>query len=151
MWDRGKPPATFHHKDYGLAFDICKNVKGREYSDNAFWDVVVKIGQQVGFSWGYAMWGYDKPHFQGDNHRKSNYRNAPQMPLYKEETDVSKITAESEKALSERDSVAAEQSEKVSAWAEKSWDKATKTGVFDGTRPGAPLTREQAAVVLDRL
>ena len=97
------------------------------------------------------MWGYDKPHFQWDNHRKSNYRNVPQMPLYKEGIDVSNITAEIEKALSERDSVTAEQSKKVSAWAEKSWDKATKAGVFDGTRAGAPLTREQAAAVLDRL
>lgn len=39
----------------------------------------------------------------------------------------------------------------VSEWAEEAWDKATKTGLFDGTMPRAPLTREQAAVILDRL
>ena len=39
----------------------------------------------------------------------------------------------------------------VSEWAEEAWDKATKTGLFDGTMPQAPLTREQAAVILDRL
>ena len=39
----------------------------------------------------------------------------------------------------------------VSEWAKEAWDKATKTGLFDGTMPQAPLTREQAAVILDRL
>ena len=39
----------------------------------------------------------------------------------------------------------------VSEWADEAWDKATKTGLFDGTMPRAPLTREQAAVILDRL
>ena len=39
----------------------------------------------------------------------------------------------------------------VSDWAKEAWDKATKTGLFDGTMPQAPLTREQAAVILDRL
>lgn len=39
----------------------------------------------------------------------------------------------------------------VSDWAKEAWDKATKAGLFDGTMPQAPLTREQAAVILDRL
>ena len=39
----------------------------------------------------------------------------------------------------------------VSEWAKEAWDKATKAGLFDGTMPQAPLTREQAAVILDRL
>ena len=39
----------------------------------------------------------------------------------------------------------------ASSWAAESWEKATKTGVFDGTNPQGTLTREQAAVVLDRL
>lgn len=37
------------------------------------------------------------------------------------------------------------------AWAAKSWSKACAKGIFDGTYPQHPLTREQAAVVLDRL
>lgn len=39
----------------------------------------------------------------------------------------------------------------VSSWAETDWDAAVKAGLFDGTRPCAPLTREQAAVVLGRM
>lgn len=39
----------------------------------------------------------------------------------------------------------------VSEWAEDAWRRATDKGLFDGTMPKAPLTREQAAVILDRL
>lgn len=39
----------------------------------------------------------------------------------------------------------------VSDWAAEAWKKAADAGVFDGTKPQSPLTREQAALVLDRL
>ena len=39
----------------------------------------------------------------------------------------------------------------VSDWAKEAWATASDKGLFDGTRPQAPLTREQAAVILDRL
>ena len=39
----------------------------------------------------------------------------------------------------------------VSDWAKEAWKKAKDAGVFDGTAPGAPLTREQAALILERL
>lgn len=45
----------------------------------------------------------------------------------------------------------AQEARPVSAWAAEAWEKAVAAGIFDGTKPGAPLTREQAALVLDRL
>ena len=36
-------------------------------------------------------------------------------------------------------------------WARDAWDKATKAGVMDGTRPTEPVTRQELAVILDRL
>lgn len=36
-------------------------------------------------------------------------------------------------------------------WAKVAWDKAKKAGIFDGTAPQAQLSREQAALMLDRL
>lgn len=39
----------------------------------------------------------------------------------------------------------------VSDWAKAAWKKAEDAGIFDGTAPGAPLTREQAALILERL
>ena len=43
---------TFHSVKAGLAFDICKNVKGHEYDDLSFFDRCGQIAKQVGFSWG---------------------------------------------------------------------------------------------------
>lgn len=39
----------------------------------------------------------------------------------------------------------------VSEWAKKDWEEARANGYFDGTRPGAPITREEAAIVINRL
>ncbi|MFE9279336.1 glycoside hydrolase family 73 protein [Streptomyces griseoincarnatus] len=39
----------------------------------------------------------------------------------------------------------------VSPWAASTWEEMTKNGYFDGTMPGSPITREQAAVSLNRL
>ena len=36
-------------------------------------------------------------------------------------------------------------------WAQEAWDKAVASGIFDGTRPRDPLTRQEAAVVFDRM
>lgn len=41
--------------------------------------------------------------------------------------------------------------EQASSWAQESWIKACNKGVFDGTDPGGILSREQCAVVIDRL
>lgn len=46
---------------------------------------------------------------------------------------------------------AAQAAKPVSAWAKAAWDKAIAQGVFDGTQPGGKFTREQAAVVFERL
>lgn len=39
----------------------------------------------------------------------------------------------------------------VSSWAVTDWEAAVQAGLFDGTQPCAPLTREQAAVVFQRM
>lgn len=39
----------------------------------------------------------------------------------------------------------------VSGWAGEAWERAKERGLMDGTSPRAPLTREQAAVILGRL
>ena len=38
-----------------------------------------------------------------------------------------------------------------SPWAKEAWELAVKLGIFDGTNPQGNLTREQAAVILNRL
>ena len=43
------------------------------------------------------------------------------------------------------------ESKVVSHWAKSSWEKATNAKIFDGTRPQAPLTREEMSIILDKL
>ena len=52
----------------GNAWDICKNVKGQEYSDNAFFSKCGAIAKTLGIEWGGYWSGFvDKPHFQISN------------------------------------------------------------------------------------
>ena len=49
----------------GNAWDICKNVKGQEYNDNAFFAKCGEIAKSLGIEWGGYWTGFvDKPHFQ---------------------------------------------------------------------------------------
>ena len=43
------------------------------------------------------------------------------------------------------------ESQEVSGWAKEDWERAVKDGIFDGTMPKAPLTREQAAAIIARM
>ncbi len=43
------------------------------------------------------------------------------------------------------------QKQEVSSWAKESWKKATEKKIIDGTNPKGNLTREQLAVILDRV
>ena len=59
---------TFHADTAGLAFDFCKNVKGHEYDDNAFFYKAAAIAKEMGFSWGGDWKSFpDMPHIQWDN------------------------------------------------------------------------------------
>ncbi|MCJ8015212.1 glycoside hydrolase family 25 protein [Paenibacillus sp. KQZ6P-2] len=40
---------------------------------------------------------------------------------------------------------------KVSPWAADAWEEATANGYVDGTRPGATVTREEMAIIVNRL
>lgn len=49
---------------YGNAFDVCQNIRGKEY-DIPFLQKVGKLGEQIGLEWGGSWKGFvDMPHFQ---------------------------------------------------------------------------------------
>lgn len=156
----GKPPATFHSIKAGLAFDVFKNVPGHAYDDPEFFRKAGEIGKILGFTWGGGWSSFpDKPHFQWDAHGKYTGANIiagkmpPQMPLYKEVEDMTEqqVKAIVEQALAERDTAIAEANAKIASWANDAWNEAKQAGLFDGTRPGAPLTRQEAAILCNRL
>lgn len=89
----GKRP-TFHWDRAGLAFDFCKNVKGHEYDDAAFFTKAAAIAKEMGFTWGGDWKSFpDRPHIQWDGHGKYNNnmilsgKFPPAMPLYREEEE----------------------------------------------------------------
>lgn len=98
---------SFHSDKVGLAFDICKNVKGHEYDDGAFFQRCGAIGKRMGFTWGGDWKSFvDLPHFQWDD--GGRYTAAmvragklPRtMPQWKEARTVTK--AEAKKILKEK-------------------------------------------------
>ncbi len=53
------------YHNYGLAFDICKNIKGQEYSDLNFFKKCGEIWTEMGGMWGGNFEGFvDNPHFE---------------------------------------------------------------------------------------
>ena len=47
-----------------MAWDICKNVKGQEYSDAKFFEQCGAIAKKLGITWGGTWSTPDKPHFE---------------------------------------------------------------------------------------
>ena len=59
------PYTTFHGA--GLAFDFCKNQRGHEYDDAAFFARAGALGKSLGFTWGGDWKSFpDRPHLQWD-------------------------------------------------------------------------------------
>lgn len=52
------------------AWDICKNVKGQEYSDDSFFKACGKIADKFGIDWGGKWSAPDYPHFEIDENWK---------------------------------------------------------------------------------
>ena len=139
---------TFHSVKAGLAFDICKNVKGHEYDDLSFFDRCGQIAKQVGFSWGGDWKSFpDKPHIQWDAHGKYTGsmilagKFPPEMEEYMTQADFNKMM----------DAYLAQlRTKPVSSWAAQIWADAQKTGITDGTAPQGLITRQEAVTMIER-
>lgn len=139
---------TFHGK--GLAFDICKNVKGHEYDDAKFFFKAAEIAKKIGFSWGGDWKSFqDLPHFQWDY--KQQYTDAmvrtgrlpPMMEVYDYMSyeDFKKYMEQYRAELSKKP---------ASSYAREPIEKAKKEGITDGTRPGDLITREEVITMIER-
>lgn len=154
----GAVTPSFHAREAGLAFDICKNERGHEYDDAEFFARAGEIGKRVGFSWGGEWESFrDRPHFQWDGHgrfsaamvRAGQY--PPEMPRYEEE----EMTQEKFNELMEN-YLRARAQEQPAAWSAEARQWAEETGLIVGDETGnrqyrSFVTREQLAVLLARL
>lgn len=140
---------TFHSVKAGLAFDICKNVRGHEYDDATFFALCGQIGKQVGFSWGGDWRKFpDRPHFQWDNHLKWTGsmilagKYPPEMEEYMTQADFNKMMDTY---------LAQKRAEKnPSTWAKDAWELAKKQGITDGSGPHGLCTREEVVALIER-
>lgn len=145
--DASRP--TFHSVKAGLAFDICKNVRGHEYDDATFFALCGQIGKQVGFSWGGDWRKFpDRPHFQWDNHLRWTGsmilagKYPPEMEEYMTQADFNKMMDTY---------LAQKRAEKnPSTWAKATWESAKEQGITDGSGPHGLCTREEVVALIER-
>ncbi len=154
---RSKVP-TFHSVQAGLAFDVCKNVRGQEYSDSAFWSGISVIGKEMGFTWG-GDWKsiVDMPHFQWDDGGRYTSsmiqagKYPPEMPLWKEENMTQEQFHEMMEAY-----LAGLSSQEPSAWSKQAREFCEQQGIINGDEKGNRkykkfVTREELAQILYNL
>lgn len=140
----GKTP-TFHSDKAGLAFDFCKNVKGHEYDDAAFFREAAAIAKEMGFSWGGDWKSFpDSPHIQWDDGGKwtSSMITAgklpPQMPLWAENND------EEDEDMAVRYNTLAE----CPKWAQDTIRKLMHKGYLSGDGSGLDLSHDMVRLLV---
>ena len=103
------------------AFDICQNIKGKEY-DSVILAKAGAIAKTVGLDWG-GDWKEtpDTPHMENQNLKPIPSQANPVDP------------------------------NKPSDWAKSSWDWCKENGFLDGTNPKGNVTREQMAIIIQRI
>ena len=148
---------SFHSVDAGLAFDFCKNVKGHEYDDLAFFDAAAAIAKEMGFDWGGDWKSFpDRPHLQWS--ARGAYTNAmvragnypPAMPLYTPAEEEPPAEPEEE----DEEMLIYHKLEDMPDWARPSVEKAVKLGAVQQSAQGLVNVYEpnlQTIVLLDRL
>lgn len=157
---------SFHSVKAGLAFDFCKNVKGHEFDDLAFFSKAAAIAKQMGFEWGGDWKSFpDRPHLQwsaGGTYTSAMVRAGkypPAMPLYRqpEAAQPSKqpeTTAQPDIQEEEEEMQLYHQIKDMPDWAQPSVKKAVKLGAIQQSAAGEVNVYEpnlQTIVLLDRL
>lgn len=150
---------SFHN--FGLAIDFVllmpdgKNVswdmrRDGNYDKTSDWLEVVEEAKKIGFEWGGDWKTFkDYPHFEMVfGLTCAQLRNGVKPAQSKVNAALKRIKAlqeEGVKVTKERDINV------VSPWAASAWEEMKKNGYVDGSRPGAPITREETAVIFNRM
>ena len=146
---------TFHGA--GLAVDFCKNVKGQEYGDRAFFDRVIVLAKQVGFSSGADWKSFpEQCHLQWDEGGRYQFdrtKSPKNMPLYEEDEMITKKSVEQmddAAVLALANRVQSVLGEQHNGGLVEEFEEAIEMGITDGSKPEALCTRKQAAVMIKR-
>ena len=120
------------------AWDICKNVRGEEYSDVSFFKACGKVAKSLGITWGGDWKTPDLPHFEISEDWRYD--------------EVEELRREIEE-LRQKNKVY-HYGEEVPEWAKDALWKATKKGIFHGASESDLNVSEdvlKTLVFLDRL
>ena len=124
----------------GIGIEICYSKSGGKRFEEA-----EKLAAKfIAYKLNEKSWGIDKV----KKHQDFSGKYCPHRTLDMGwQRFLNMVQAELNK-LKEEDKV---DRDKPSSWAKEAWDWAKKEGFLDGTRPKDPVTREELAVVLQRL
>ncbi len=135
-------PNSAHN--WGVAFDFCRNVRGREYDDvDNFFRRVAEVAKTYGLEWGGDWTRFvDKPHLQLAEFMPGNSTAWLRQTWGSPEKFRASWTAKP-----------APEEEQPDAWAKDACDWAKANGIFKGDGNGhygwkEPVTREQLAQIL---
>ena len=131
---------------WGVAFDFCRNEKGREYDNSdGFFEFVGEIAKTIFDGTEYDLfWGgdfksfVDKPHIEMIKYLPNN--STKWLIDTYETPEAFMKTWKEEKPM-----------EEVSEWAKTAWEWCKERGYLDGTNPKGTVTREMLAQVLFNL
>lgn len=126
----------------GRAWDICKNVKGAEYSDSEFFKECGRIAKSLGITWGGEWKTPDYPHFEISEDWRA------------EELEELRKEIEALKAELEKKNRVYRYGGDVPEWAKDALWKAMKKGTFKGSAEDDLNVTEdvlKALVFLERL
>ena len=84
-----------NHKN-GLAWDICKNIKGQEYNDSSFFSKAGKIAKELGIEWGGTWEESDTPHFQISKGWKKPMAKVPEWQVESLKSVIKKLKLDPE-------------------------------------------------------
>lgn len=114
----------------------------------ADWLQVAEIGKSLGFAWGGDWTSFkDYPHFEMTfGLTTAQYRAGRRPTTSQIEAAAARLQIKEEKPVTQERDVNV-----PSKWAEGVWKEVTEKGFFDGSRPGATVTREELGAVVSRL
>lgn len=143
---------------WGVAFDFCRNIRGREYDDSDdFFRKCGEIGKKLGLFWGGDFRSFvDKPHLEMAEFLPNNSVKTLQAKHGTPEGFIKTWKGEDnnmsyEKWVEYHERYMAELAEEEAPdWAKAELDEAIRLGITDGTRPMQLIPRYQAAIMAKR-
>lgn len=121
------------------AWDICKNVKGQEYSDSSFFKKCGDIAKQYGITWGGTWSTPDTPHFEIDANWVYEGDEIDMDELKKLQAKVAELEAKIAE-LSKPEMIYNYIDDNMPEWARNSVQKAVDKKKILGTGDGLGLT-----------